>query len=147
MRLDRELPVGVNPVAVTASPTRNEVYVVNKGACLGHGSVSVINAENNTVAATIPVGGQPVALALNPEWRAGLRSQLRVKQHLRPRPEDAAAKLPSSAPANSRSLSASLPITRLWSSPTAMGNSVSIIDPATGMLRAVFSGCPAPAMS
>ena len=32
VRLDRELPVGQNPVAVAASPTRNEVYVVNSGA-------------------------------------------------------------------------------------------------------------------
>src|SRR3954463_10736031 len=31
LRLDRELPVGPNPVAVAPSPTRNEVYVVNSG--------------------------------------------------------------------------------------------------------------------
>jgi YVTN family beta-propeller protein len=31
VRVDRELPVGQNPVAVAASPTRNEVYVVNSG--------------------------------------------------------------------------------------------------------------------
>ena len=31
VRLDREIPVGQNPVAVAASPTRNEVYVVNSG--------------------------------------------------------------------------------------------------------------------
>ena len=67
VRLDRELPVGQNPVAVVASPTRNEVYVVNAGAPAGQGSVSVINAENNTVAATIPVHRQPVALALDPK--------------------------------------------------------------------------------
>src|SRR5664280_417951 len=49
MRLDRELPVGQNPVAVSTSPKRNEVYVVNTGAGSGQGSISVINAENNTV--------------------------------------------------------------------------------------------------
>ena len=54
VRLDRELRVGQNPVAVAASPTRNEVYVVNSGAQGSQGTVSVINAENNTVAATIP---------------------------------------------------------------------------------------------
>jgi YVTN family beta-propeller protein len=32
VRVDRELQVGQNPVAVAASPTRNEVYVVNQGA-------------------------------------------------------------------------------------------------------------------
>src|SRR5271165_4494561 len=64
VRLDRELPVGRNPVAVTASPTRHEVYVVNSGAEGGQGSVSVINAENNTVAAAIPVHRQPVSIDL-----------------------------------------------------------------------------------
>src|SRR5580698_9903960 len=44
VRLDREIPVGQNPVAVTASPTRHEVYVVNSGTAFGQGSVSVINA-------------------------------------------------------------------------------------------------------
>jgi YVTN family beta-propeller protein len=31
VRVDREIPVGQNPVAVAASPKRNEVYVVNAG--------------------------------------------------------------------------------------------------------------------
>ncbi len=66
VRLDRELPVGQNPVAVAASPTRNEVYVVNSGAAGNQGSVSVINAENNSVAATIPVHRQPVSIELDP---------------------------------------------------------------------------------
>ena len=60
IRIDRELPVGRNPVAVVASPTRNEVYVVNSGPAGGEGSVSVVDAENNTVAATISVHRQPV---------------------------------------------------------------------------------------
>jgi YVTN family beta-propeller protein len=64
VRLDRVLPVGLNPVAVAASSTRNEVYVVNSGPENGEGSVSVINAENNSVAATIPVHRQPVAIDL-----------------------------------------------------------------------------------
>ena len=62
LRLDREIPVGLNPVAVAASPTRNEVYVVNSGPETGEGSLSVINAENNTVAATIPLRRRPVAI-------------------------------------------------------------------------------------
>ena len=37
LRLDREIRVGVNPVAVAANPTRNEVYVVNAGAESGAG--------------------------------------------------------------------------------------------------------------
>jgi YVTN family beta-propeller protein len=62
VRVDRELAVGQNPVAVAASPTRNEVYVLNSGVAGGNGSISVIDAERNTVAATIPVGRQPVSI-------------------------------------------------------------------------------------
>ena len=64
IRVDREVAVGRNPVAVAASPTRNEVYVVNSGVENGDGSVSVINAENNTVAATILVHIRPVSIDL-----------------------------------------------------------------------------------
>ncbi len=59
VRLDREMPVGQNPVAVAASPTRNEVYVLNAGAPGGQGSISVIDCEHNAVVATIPVGRDP----------------------------------------------------------------------------------------
>jgi len=58
--------VGLNPVAVAASPTRNEGYVVNSGPETGEGSLSVINAENNTVAATIAVQRQPVSIDIDP---------------------------------------------------------------------------------
>jgi YVTN family beta-propeller protein len=66
VRLDREIAVGQNPVAVAASSTRNEVYVLNAGVAAGQGSVSVINAENNTVAATIPVRRQPTSIEIDP---------------------------------------------------------------------------------
>ena len=59
VRLDRELPVGLNPVAVAASPTRNEVYVLNTGVPGGQGSISVIDCEHNAVVATIAVGRDP----------------------------------------------------------------------------------------
>jgi YVTN family beta-propeller protein len=65
VRMDRELAVGRNPVAVAASATRNEIYVVNSGAAPASGSVSVIDAEHNAVVATIPVHRQPVAIDLN----------------------------------------------------------------------------------
>ncbi len=35
VRVDREIAVGENPVAVAASPTRNEVYVVNSAQPAG----------------------------------------------------------------------------------------------------------------
>lgn len=64
VRLDRELPVGPNPVAVAASPTRNEVYVLNAGVedgqgSISQGSISVIDCEHNAVVATIAVGRDP----------------------------------------------------------------------------------------
>jgi YVTN family beta-propeller protein len=79
LRLDREIAVGQNPVAVAPSPTLHEVYVVNSGTeptsfingvsstslIRGVGSVSVINAETNTVTATIPVHLLPVAIAID----------------------------------------------------------------------------------
>jgi YVTN family beta-propeller protein len=66
LRLDREIPVGQNPIAVAANPTRNEVYVVNSGPETGDGLLSVINAENNTVAAAIPLHRRPVAIEIDP---------------------------------------------------------------------------------
>ena len=62
VRLDREIQVGQNPTGVTSNPKRNEVYVVNSGSNTGsgtNGSVSVIDAEKNTVVATIPVHKRP----------------------------------------------------------------------------------------
>ena len=69
LRLDRELPVGMNPTGVTANPKRNEVYVVNSGTNQtngSNGSISVIDTEKNAVVATIPVHRQPYFLEVNP---------------------------------------------------------------------------------
>ena len=69
LRLDRELPVGMNPTGVTANPKRNEVYVVNSGMNQTNGtngSISVIDTEKNAVAATIPVHRQPYFIEVNP---------------------------------------------------------------------------------
>ncbi len=141
VRLDRELRVGANPVAVTASPTRNEVYVVNEGSSSGQGSVSFINAENNTVSANIPVGVQPVALALNPDGAlayvansgANSVSVLDMKAHR------VAAIIGAGEQPVALRVS---PDDKTLVVANRVGNSVSIIDPATGMLRAVFGGCP-----
>jgi len=66
LRLDRELPVGMNPTGVTSNPKRNEVYVVNSGTGQTNGSISVIDTEKNAVAATIPVHRQPYFIEVNP---------------------------------------------------------------------------------
>ena len=65
VRLDREVRVGQNPMAVAASPTRAEVYVVNAGVAGGLGSISVIDAEKNAVAATIALHQKPVSIDLD----------------------------------------------------------------------------------
>ena len=67
VRVDREIAVGQNPVAIAANPSRNEVYVVNSGSAgqAPHGSISVINTENNTVAATIAVQRKPVSIDID----------------------------------------------------------------------------------
>lgn len=66
VRVDREIPVGLNPTGVTANPRRNEIYVVNSGSSPsgepGSGSISVIDSEKNVVVATIPVHRQPYFL-------------------------------------------------------------------------------------
>ena len=69
LRLDRELAVGVNPLAVLPNPVKNEVYVLNGGQNGGPGSISVINAEHNAVEATIPVGAAPVSLEVSSDGK------------------------------------------------------------------------------
>lgn len=77
LRLDREIAVGVHPFAVLAAHHRNEVYVLGSGL-LGSGAadgsnragtLTVVNAENQQVAATLPAGRGPRGFALDPEDR------------------------------------------------------------------------------
>jgi YVTN family beta-propeller protein len=141
VRLDRELKVGQNPVAVAASPTRNEVYVVNSGTASGMGSISVIDAEHNAVAAEIPVERQPVSIYLDPQGKlayvanSGSNSISVVDLAARREialigtgEEPVAARL---APDGKTLVVAN-----------RGGNSVTLIDPASDRVRAVFTGCP-----
>jgi YVTN family beta-propeller protein len=141
VRLDRELQVGTNPVAVVANPSHHEVYVVNAGAPGGQGSVTVVNSEKNTVVATIPVHRHPVALALDPEGRTGYVANSASNNvsvlDLNARREVAVigtGEQPVAARVaeNGRTLVVA----------NRGGNSVSLIDPATRHVRAVFEGCP-----
>jgi YVTN family beta-propeller protein len=153
VRVDREIAVGQNPVAVAVSPTRNEVYVVNSGAvgaqtgkqtggqAGGQGSVSVINAENNTVAATIAVQRQPVSIEIGPTgdlaYVANSGSNNVSVIDLKARREVAVIGA-GEGPDDAR-LS---PDGKTLVVANRLGNSVSLIDPATGKQRAVFEGCP-----
>jgi YVTN family beta-propeller protein len=144
-RLDREIAVGQNPVAVAVSPTRNEVYVVNSGAAAGQagaqGSVSVINAENNTVAATIPVHRQPVSIELDPKsdlaYVANSGSNTVSVLDLKARREIGVIGVGEEPVAARLSPDGKTLVTA-----NRRGNSVSLIDPATRTIRAVFEGCP-----
>ena len=141
VRLDRELPVGQNPVAMAASPTRNEVYVVNSGAVGGQGSISVINAENNTVAATIALHEQPVAIDLDPDGKlayvANSGSNSVSVVDLKSRRE--VAQIGAGEEPVALELS---PDGKTLAVANRKGNSLSLIDPGTLQVRSVFAGCP-----
>jgi YVTN family beta-propeller protein len=141
VRVDREIAVGQDPVAVAASPTRNEVYVVNSGAPGSQGSVSVLNAENNTVAATIPVRRQPAAIELSADgnlaYIANSGSNNISVVDLTARRETALIGVGEQPVALRLS-----PDGKTLVVANRQGNSVTLIDPATHAVRATFAGCP-----
>ena len=140
VRLDRELPVGPNPVAVAPSPTRNEVYVVNSGSGVNLGYVSVINAENNAVAANIQVHRQPVSIDLDAAgdraYVANAGSNTISVLDLKARREIATIGA-GEEPVEARPS----PDGKTVVVPNRRGNSVSLLDPARHGVRAYFEGC------
>jgi YVTN family beta-propeller protein len=141
VRLDREIAVGQNPVAVAASPTRNEVYVVNSGTAVGQGSVSVLNAEKNSVAATINVHRQPVSIDVDPAgelaYVANSGSNTISVLDLKSRREIAAFG------AGEEPVAARLsPDGKTLVVANRKAGSVSLFDPAARRVRQVFEGCP-----
>jgi YVTN family beta-propeller protein len=141
VRLDREIAVGQNPVAVAASPTRNEVYVVNSGAVGAQGSVSVLNAENNAVAGTIAVHRAPVSIEIDPAgelaYVANSVSNTISVLDLKARREIAAIGA-GEEPVAVRIA----PDGKTLAVANRKAGSVSLIDPASRKVRAVFEGCP-----
>ena len=141
VRVDRELSVGQNPAFVVASPTRNEVYVVNSGAPAGQGSVSVINAESNSVAGTIPVHRQPVSMAVDPTgdlaYIANAASNSVSVVDLKQRREVERIGV-GEQPVSIRVS----PDRKAVVVANRDGNSISVINPSTRKVRAVFEGCP-----
>ncbi len=141
VRLDRELPVGIRPVALAASPTRNEIYVVNSGAPGGQGSLAVLNAENNTVAATIPLHKQPLSIGVDGTGRlayvpnAGSNAVSVIDLQTR---REVAQIGVGEEPVEARVT----PDDKTVVVPNRRGNSVSLIDPATRRVRAIFGDCP-----
>jgi YVTN family beta-propeller protein len=141
VRLDRELAVGLNPVAVAAAPARNEVYVVCAGAENGQGSLVVIDAEKNAVAAVLPLHRRPVALEVDAAgetaYVANAGSNSVSVVDLKTRRETAligAGEQPSALRLS--------PDGRTLAVANRGGDSVTLIDPAARSVRAVFNGCP-----
>jgi YVTN family beta-propeller protein len=141
VRVDRELPVGHNPVAVAVSPTRNEIYVVNSGAAPANGSLSVIDAEHNAVVATIPLHRLPLSIDLKADGtvayvaNSGSNSVSVIDLTARREVAQLAAGdqpvFVRLAPDGKTLVVANL-----------LGNSATIIDAASGKMRATFAGCP-----
>jgi YVTN family beta-propeller protein len=141
VRVDREIPVGQNPVAVAASNTRNEVYVVNSGAPEGTGSLAIIDAEQNRVVATIPLHKRPVSIDLDKSgdtaYVANSGSNSVSVIDLKARREIAqigAGEQPAGAKVSGDGKTLVIA--------NRGGNSSTIIDLATHRVRAVFAGCP-----
>jgi len=141
VRIDREIPVRQNPVAVAASPTRNEVYVVNSGTETSPGSISVIDAEKNAVAATIPLHRKPVSIDLNAAgtlaYVANSASNSVSIIDLKARREIAQIGA-GEEPVVARIV----PDGNTLVVANRRGNSISIIDVATRTVRSIFDGCP-----
>ncbi|HTX77987.1 MAG TPA: hypothetical protein VMD29_17385 [Terracidiphilus sp.] len=145
VRLDREIPVGANPVDVAVSPTRNEAYVVVSGTPGGQGLLAVINAERNQVAAAIPLHRQPVSISVDPEGKlayianSGSNSISAVDLAAR---REIAQIGTGEQPAEARIS----PDGRTLVVPNRAGNSVTIVNighvPQDDKVRAIFTGCP-----
>jgi YVTN family beta-propeller protein len=141
VRLDREIPVGQNPVDVAANPDRNEVYVVNQGTAAGNGSLSVLNAETNSVVSTIGLHRMPASINLDAAhelaYIANSGSNTVSVIDLKARREIAqigVGEQPVGAVVS--------PDARTVVVPNRASNSVSILDTASRRVRAVFGGCP-----
>ncbi len=141
VRVDREIAVGQHPVALAASPTRNEIYVVNAGPAAGTGSLAVIDAERNAVTATIPLRRGPVSIdvdsagALAYVANSGSNSVSIVD--LKARRE--VGQLGTGEQPGAAVLS---PDGRTLVVANRGGSSVTIFDARTRALRAVFESCP-----
>ena len=145
VRIDREIPVGRNPVAVAGSPARNEVYVVNSGVAGGPagglGSLSVIGIEKNAVEATIPLERVPLSIDLDEygafAYVANSGSNSISVIDLKARQEVAEIGV-GDEPVEA----AISPDGRTLVVANRRGNSVSVVDAAARKVRAVFDGCP-----
>ena len=142
VRVDREIAVGQNPVAVAASPTRNEVYVVNSGAPGGQGSVSVINAREQHRRRHHSRAPPARLHRARRRRRAGLHRQLRLQHHLRRRPQVSPRNRPHRRRRAARCRPPLLPTARPWSSPIARATPSASSIPQPWRVRASLRRLP-----
>ena len=143
VRVDRELAVGPNPVALAANPARNEIYVVNSGSSGASGTLSVIDAEHNAVVAAIPLHRQPVSIHIDPTgskaYIANSGSNSVSVIDLTARREVAlfgAGEQPDAA--------VLAPDGKTLVVANRGANSAALLDPTSGLVRSVFQNCPGP---
>jgi len=140
VRLDRELPVAENPVAVAANPTRDEVYVLSAGTAGGQGSIAVIDCERNAVVATIAVGRDPNSIDVDAKGKlayvANRGSNSVTVVDLEARRAVAQIGVGEEPDAASISPDGKTLVVANWG-----GDSVTLIDAETAKLRAVVEGC------
>ncbi len=141
LRRDRELVVGNDPSGVAANPARNEVYVVNSGPASGNGTVSVLDAQTNAVAATIPVHKKPYFIDVSSDghraYVANSGSNNVSVLDLDRRKEIAVVGV-GEAPGMARIS----PDNQTLLVTNRLGGSVTIVDAQTLKVRAVFPNCP-----
>jgi YVTN family beta-propeller protein len=145
LRRDREIAVGDNPTGVAISLTRNEVYVVNSGGGnstgSGNGSVSVIDAQTNAVAATIPVRKKPYFIDVSQDGHrayvanSGSNNVSVIDLYTR---KTVATIGVGEAPGVARIS----PDNQTLVVTNRVGGSVTVIDGATLKVRSVFPRCP-----
>jgi len=141
LRLDREVAVGLNPVAVAASPIRNEVYVLSAGAEAASGSLAVLDATKNAVVATIALAKQPSSIELDTNGQLAYIANTGANSisivDLKTRAEVARLGV-GEAPVAAR-------LTRDGKTlivANRASNSVSLVDVAARSVRSSFDGCP-----
>ncbi len=137
LRQDRVISVGKEPTGVTASPNRNEIYIVNSG----NDSVTVINAETNTVAATIPVRRAPYFIDVSADGRWGYvansgSNDVSVIDLL------ARKQVAVIGVGESPGLARVSPDGKTLVVTNAKSGSVSLVDTGTRRVRSAFPNCP-----
>jgi len=141
LRRDREIAVGPNPTGVAASPTRNEVYVVNSGDGAANGSVSVIDAQTNAVAATISVHKKPYFIDVSADGHRGYVANA-GSNNVSVLDLDTRKQIATIGVGEAPGVARISPDGETLLVTNRVGGGVTLIDGRTLKVRSVFAGCP-----